>query len=84
MPSLWAEIRNDHVETKDDILDDENCDRINFIDAWQTNDDNEEGKVIAKVLVCACGKISVIYLDDRARTDEFAQQMIHDAISHSS
>lgn len=43
------------------------------VDAYTTADDNEEGKVIAKISVTTG---DVIYLDARARTDLFAQESI--------
>jgi|GEM_PF-1138733 len=61
--NIWGEIRSDFRE--DDI--------ILYIDAWLTDDDNEEGKVIAKVNTKTK---EVEYLDDRARTDSYAQKII--------
>jgi hypothetical protein len=60
--SIWGEIRNDFQDG--DIV---------YIDAWLTSDDNEEGRVIAKVNVRTH---ETEYLDDRARTDGYAQEMI--------
>ena len=62
--SIWGEIRNDFEDGN-----------IVHIDAWLTADDNEEGKVIAKVNVRTK---EVEYLDDRARTDSYAQEMIQE------
>ena len=62
--SIWGEIRNDFQD--DDIV---------HIDAWLTADDNEEGTVIAKVNVRTK---KVEYLDDRARTDSLAQELINE------
>jgi len=62
--SIWGEIRND-CEDGDTV----------YIDAWLTADDNEEGKVIARVNVRTK---EVEYLDDRARTDSYAQEMIQE------
>ena len=66
--SIWGEIRNDFIDD----------DGIAHIDAWLTADDNEEGKVIAKVCTLTG---SVEYLDPRAETDEYAQEMIKDVES---
>lgn len=63
--SKWAEIRNDFYETIEECYN---------IDGWLTGDDNEVGKVIAKVY--KDGAKGTIYLDDDARTDEYAQEMI--------
>ena len=61
--NIWGEIRWDYL---DDIIS---------VDAWLTADDNEEGKVIAEIE--ADGK--VIYRDDRAKTDRYAQELIIEA-----
>jgi len=63
--NIWGEIRSDFRE--DDI--------ILYIDAWLTDDDNEEGKVIVKVNVRTK---EVEYLDNRARTDSYAQEIIQE------
>jgi len=64
--NIWGEIRDEHEE--DDIV---------FIDAWVTPDDNEEGKTIAKV-----NKVTkeIQYIDVRARTDKYAQEMIKEVL----
>jgi hypothetical protein len=64
--SIWSEIRNDF---EDDFQ--------LHIDAWTTPDDNEEGKVIAKINTITK---EVTYLDERAKTDQYAQTMIKEAI----
>jgi hypothetical protein len=64
--SIWGEIRNDFQD--EDIV---------YIDAFLTDDDNEEGKVIAKVNVRTK---EVQYLDQRARDDSYAQEMIQDCL----
>ena len=63
--NIWGEIRSDFRE--DDI--------ILYIDAWLTDDDNEEGKVIDKVNVRTK---EVKYLDNRARTNSYAQEIIQE------
>ena len=60
--SIWSEIRNDYKSGN-----------IVHIDAFLTDDDNEGGKVIAKVNVRTK---EVEYIDDRAKTDTYAQEMI--------
>jgi hypothetical protein len=64
--SIWGEIRND--------FEDEG---IVHIDAWLTDDDMEGGTVIAKVNVQTK---EVEYLDDRAKTDAYAQEMIQELL----
>jgi hypothetical protein len=64
--SIWGEIRSDFQDG--DIV---------YIDAFLTDDDNEEGKVIAKVNVRTK---EVEYLDDRAKTDENAQEIIDEVL----
>ena len=62
--NIWGEIRNDFEDG--DIV---------YIDAYLTDDDNEEGRVIAKVNVRTK---EVEYIDDRAKTDSYAQEMINE------
>lgn len=62
--SIWSEIRNDFMDEDEGKF---------YIDAFLTPDDNEEGKVIAKVNV---NTLEVEYLDDRAKTDAYALEMI--------
>jgi hypothetical protein len=57
---IWGEIRWDYL---DDHF---------TIDAWLTDDDMEEGKVIAKV----DKEGNVQYLDERAKTNPYAQEII--------
>lgn len=64
---MWAEIRNTHY----DFIE---C--ATYIDAWETDDYNEEGKVIAKVYDTEEAE----YFDERARTDEYAQEVINRTI----
>ena len=64
--SIWTEIRNDF---EDDFK--------LHIDAWETSDDNEGGKVIAKINTRTK---KVKYIDKRARTDVYAQNIINEAI----
>ena len=48
-----------------------------YIDAFLTPDDNEEGSVIAKVNV---NTLEVEYIDERAKTDIYAQEMISEIL----
>ena len=66
--SIWGEIRNDFIDD----------DGIAHIDAWLTADDNEEGIVIARVDT-ETGEI--MYLDDRAKEDSYAQEMIQEILT---
>ena len=61
--NIWGEIRWEYL---DDII---------TIDAWLTDDDMEEGKVIAEIE--ADGQI--IYKDERAKTDPYAKEIIKEA-----
>jgi hypothetical protein len=67
---IWSELRNDFEDDNGTI----------FIDAWLTNDGNEEGKVIAKVSKNEEGQVVVDYLDERAKTDPSAQEIIQESI----
>jgi len=51
------------------------------IDAWITNDENEEGKVIAEIkLDLSSNETTVTYKDEDAKTDSYAQEMIREGI----
>ena len=63
--SKWSEIRCDFFDEEEEKY---------FVDAWKTDDGNEEGTVIAK-LDLAAG--SVEYL---AKTDEYAQEIIKEML----
>lgn len=67
--SKWKEIKNSFIDEDENVV----C-----IDAWKTNDENEEGKVIAKVDITTK---EVTYLDESAKTDRYAQEVIKDAIA---
>lgn len=68
----WAEIRYDHHEETDGFL-------IGFVDAWKSNDDNEDGRVIAQVIgakINGKDSVYVAYCDPEARVDENANEAI--------
>lgn len=67
--SKWSEIRSDFIDEDDGFL---------RIDAWEMDDDAEEGKVIAYVDTLS-GR--VIYIDPGARTDLYAQEEIEAAVT---
>lgn len=65
---IWKEIRTDYEE-----------DAVLFIDAWESECDDEQGKVIAKVFKEGeYAKVS--YLDERAKFDTSAQEIIQEAL----
>ena len=68
MKTIWTEIRNDF---EDDFK--------LHIDAWETSDDNESGKVIAKINTITK---KIKYIDKRAKTDEYAQCIINESIEN--
>ena len=76
--SFWTEIRNDFFETEFTPQDGDVLASV-CIDAWKTPDPNEEGEVIAVVLLSKNGDILVDYRDGIARTDEDAQAAIKEA-----
>ena len=65
--SKYAEIRNDFV-----------VDNTVYIDAWFSDNNNENGIVIAKVNLN--DKI-VEYLDEDAKTDKYAQEVIRETLN---
>ena len=66
--SKWSDIRCDFFDEEEEKY---------FVDAWRTDDDNEEGTVIAK-LDLADGTVE--YLDEDAKTDEYAQEVIKEML----
>lgn len=69
MESIWMEIRNTYYDESEKCI----C-----IDGWTTDDDNEEGTVIAKIHTD--NGFIVEYLDPRAVTDPYAQEIIRQTI----
>jgi hypothetical protein len=71
--SKWAEIRNDFFNEEEQCVN---------IDGYLTDDDNEEGKVIAKIFIKKDNgiKAEVVYLDEDAKTDWNAQELIKDVV----
>lgn len=65
--SVWSVVSGD-------FSDDEFC----YVDGWLTNDQNEEGVILAKIKKTN-GKIH--YFDARAKTDENAQSIILDCVN---
>ena len=70
--SKWSDIRCDFFDEEEEKY---------FVDAWRTDDDNEEGTVIAK-LDLADGTVE--YLDEDAKTDEYAQEVIKEMFKECS
>ena len=64
--SKWSELKSDFTDEDGTV----------FIDGFLTTDENEEGKVIAKV------KNGIVkYYDEVARKDEYAQEVIQEVIA---
>ena len=77
--SYWNEIKADHdeldgFEPEDDII------KSICVDAWKTDDDNEEGCVVAKVIFTKSGDVGVVYIDYIAKTNELAQEVIKEVL----
>ena len=68
--SKYAEIRNDFFDEEENKI---------YIDAWFTDDDNEEGVVIAKVDMTTK---AVEYIDEDARKDSYAHEIIKETIDY--
>lgn len=66
--NTWIQIDNEYEE-----------DGEIYIDAWLTEDENENGHTIAKIDILTD---EVTYYDQRAKTDTYAQEMIKDAIDN--
>lgn len=63
--SAYAEVRDDFYDEDENKV---------YIDAWFTDDANEDGIVIAKVNTKSK---EVEYLEDEAKTDSYAQEVIN-------
>lgn len=79
MKSKWSEIRNHNDELAGwapayDMV------RCITIDAYPDNTDATPGEVIAKVFQTKRGDVGVVYLNNAARTDEYAQEVIRETI----
>jgi len=61
--SIWKEIKCVHFDEEEQKW---------FVDAWLTDGNSEEGKVIAKVDM----RCNVEYIDERAKADAYAQDII--------
>ena len=68
--SKYGEVRNDYY-------DEEEC-KV-YIDAWFVCEDDEEGIVIATVNYKTK---EIEYLDEDARTDEYAQEVIEETLQN--
>lgn len=68
--SKWQEIRNDFCDEEEGNV---------YIDAWETERSEEEGTVIAKI---GYRTKTVEYLDDAAKDDPYAQEIIQDTLKN--
>lgn len=72
---MFAEVRNDY-----DFEEKENGIKAGItIDAWETEDDNEEGRVVATVILTEHNDIAVVWHDNGARADKMCIDAIEDA-----
>lgn len=67
--SKYAEVRSDFFDE---------IEEVQTVDAWMTSNDNEEGRVIAKVHL---DTKQVEYIDADARYDDYAQEVISEVLS---
>ena len=66
--SQWAEIRNDFYSEEEGKV---------YIDAWLTDDSDEEGEVIAKINYKTK---EIEYIEDYAKYDPYAQEVINETL----
>ena len=79
----WGHISSNYSETENcfnDIIDGDIQEMI-YIDAWKTDDDNEEGETIAKLIKTKSGDVCVVYQDYVAKHDKHAQEIIQESIA---
>ena len=78
--SFWAEIKisGEYFCFKRTL--DGDIEAILSIKGYKTDDPNEEGRVIAKVILTEQGDIGTVYFDNVARSDKYAQEIIAEAV----
>lgn len=82
-PRCFAEVQNHHVEEVEDIHGIPLSILAIVIDGYKTDDENEQGTVIAKVFGIKIDndvRVFVEYHDMDARIDELAQESIREAV----
>lgn len=67
LPDKWTEIRCDYFDDVDGNW---------LVDAWKTPEDDNGGVVIAKISEDG----QVVYLDEDAKTDDYAQEVINEKL----
>lgn len=78
--SRFAEIRNTYMYDNTDIpVEDGDIMCMIPIDTWESDDDNEEGKVVANVVLSKSGDILVVWNDNSARMDAGVKEAIDEA-----
>ena len=68
--SKYSEVRSTYFDEEEELQ---------YVDAWMTADDNEEGCVIAKINLA---NKSVEYLDPDAQYDDYAQEVIGEVLEN--
>lgn len=68
--SKWSDIRDEYFDEDEGVQ---------YIDAWLTDNADEEGTVIAKIHF---DTKEVEYLDDDARYDYYAQEVINEVLEN--
>ena len=63
-----SEYRTDHIDKDEGFL---------YVDYWKTANDNEEGKVIAKIDI---HNLEVLYEDETHKNNSITKEIINDAI----
>lgn len=71
----WSEIMSHYDELEGFEPDGDIVKRI-CIDGYRGKDENKPGQVIAKVILTKQGDTGVIYINDIARHDKYAQEVI--------
>lgn len=78
--SIWSEVKNTYFQTEADFFE-EDGDMLACItiDGYKSDDENEPGEVIAKVILSKHGDILVSYIDTLGRMDACVQKSISEA-----
>lgn len=72
LPAIWSRIKHDYHEETDGFV-------VGFVDAWRTDDEDEEGRVIAQVVGAVIDNkpsTFIVHCDPEARFDQTAKAAI--------
>jgi len=75
----WSEVKNTYEENDFSTTNDGAIIESISIDAWKVGCD--QGSTIAKVLLTISGDVCVVYIDNIARSDPYAQEVVQETVA---